>query len=225
MKYLCNGVSLQNGRQSNMDSLLLKSRHIAGRSAALAVVCDGVGSLADGAFASGTAAVMLSEWFDKLAAVERIGLIMRDTVLEINSRIVMQAGKNNLDTASTLSAILLVENDYFIVHIGDSRIYSCADGELSMHTGDDVSQSGKLLGYIGKHNEIFLQYSEGTAAGKVFLICSDGLYKRMDESFMSMKMKNLSKRSIKEAIESLPQYVIRRGEQDNITLAIIKIID
>jgi len=225
MKYLFNGVSLQNGRQSNMDSLLLKSRHIAGNSAVLAVVCDGVGSLSDGAFASGTAAVMLSEWFDQLATTERIGMIMRDSILDINSRIVTEARRNNLDTASTLSAIMLVENVFFIVHIGDSRIYSYTDDELSIHTGDDVSHSGKLLGYIGKHNEIFLQYLEGAAADRVFLVCSDGLYKRMDESFMSMKMKNLSKRSIKEAIESLPQYVIRRGEQDNITLAIIKIID
>ena len=224
MKYLFNGVSLQNGRQSNMDSLLLKSRQIAGKSAVLAVVCDGVGSMADGAFASGTAVVMLSEWFSKLAAAERAGLKMRDTVLEINSRIVSEAEKHDLNAASTLSALLLVENEFFIVHTGDSRVYSFGDGALSTHTGDDVTESGKLVGYIGKRGEIFPQYSEGAATGKVFLVCSDGLYKRMDESFMAMKMKNWSKRSMKESLESLPQYVISRGEQDNITLAIVKIL-
>jgi len=224
MKYLFNGVSLINGRQTNMDSLLLKSRHIAGKSAVLAVVCDGVGSLADGAFASGTAVVMLGEWFSELATVERVGLVMRDTILGINARIVTEARNNGLNTASTLSAILLVENEFFIVHIGDSRIYSCEDDGLSMHTSDDVSQSGKLLGYIGRSEDIFLQYSEGNATGKVFLVCSDGLYKHMDESFMVTKMKNWSKRSMKDPIESLPKYVIDRGEQDNITLAIVKII-
>ena len=224
MKYLMSGVSLQNSRQSNMDSLLLNSRRIAGKNSVLAVVCDGVGSLADGAFASGTAAVMLSEWFNKQASVERIGLIMRDTVLEINFRIVAQARERDLNTASTLSALLLVEDDYFIVHIGDSRIYSYGDGGMSVHTGDDVSESGKLLGYIGKRDEIFLQYSEGAATGKTFLVCSDGLYKRMDENFMATVMRNWSKRSVKEPIESLPQYVIKRGEQDNITLAIVKIL-
>jgi len=225
MKYLFNGVSLQNGRRSNMDSLLLKSRRIAGKNAVLAVVSDGVGSLAEGAFASGTAVVMLSEWFDKLAAVERIGLVMRDAVLDINSRIVAEARKNDLNTAATLSAILLVEGDYFIVHIGDSRIYSYGENGLATHTSDDVSESGKLQGYIGKLEDIFLHYSEGAAAGKIFLVCSDGLYKRMDDDYMATKMKNWSKRTMKEALESLPQYVIKRGEQDNITLAILKILD
>ena len=221
MNYLFDGVSLQNGRQSNMDSLLLKSRLIAGKNAMLAVVCDGVGSLAEGAFASGTAVVMLGKWFDQLQAAERIGLIMRDTILGINSYIMMEANNNNYNTASTLSAILLVENDFYIVHIGDSRVYCYSGNGLSALTSDDVSQSGKLTGYIGKRDDIFLQYLEGAAAGKVFLVCSDGLYKLMDEGFMASKMEMRTKRSMKEAVKVLPQYVIERGELDNITFAIV----
>lgn len=224
MKYLFNGVSLQNGRQTNMDSLLLKSRDVDGKSALLAVVCDGVGSLADGAFASGTAAAMLREWFDKLETTGRIGLIMRDTVLNINSYIAAEAEKNGLNTASTLSALLLVESDYYIVHIGDSRVYSFSGGGLVTHTSDDVSESGKLTGYIGKEDEIFLQYSEGAAAGKTFLLCSDGLYKRMDESFMASMMKTWDKRTMKETMKALTDHVIKCGEQDNITLAIVKVM-
>jgi len=207
-----------------MDSLLLKSRNIAGESAVLAVVCDGVGSLADGAFASGAAVVMLGQWFDELETTLRIGLTIRDKVLDINSRIVEEARNSELNTASTLSALLLVESDYYIVHIGDSRIYSYDDEGLRRHTGDDVSASGKLTGYIGKNDEIMLQYSEGTAVGKVFLICSDGLYKRMDEGLMALKMKNWNKRTKKEPVDSLPQYVIKQGEQDNITLALVRTI-
>ena len=222
MNYLFDGVSLQNGRQSNMDSLLLKSRLIAGKNAMLAVVCDGVGSLAEGAFASGTAVVMLGKWFDQLQAAERIGLIMRDTILGINSYIMMEANNNNYNTASTLSAILLVENDFYIVHIGDSRVYCYSGNGLSALTSDDVSQSGKLTGYIGKRDDIFLQYLEGAADGKVFLVCSDGLYKLMDEGFMASKMEMRTKRSMKEAVKVLPQYVIERGELDNITFAIVQ---
>lgn len=224
MKYLFDGVSLQNGRQSNMDSLLLKSRVIEGRNAVLAVVCDGVGSLAEGGFASGTAAALLRDWFDKLETTARAGLTMRDTILNINAYIVSEAKQNGADTASTLSAVLLVENDFFIVHIGDSRVYSYGDGKLSVHTSDDVTESGRLSGYIGRNAQILLQYSEGTSAGRVFLVCSDGLYKRMDEAFMAAKMQVRDKRSMKEAIKSLPEYVVTRGEQDNITLAIVKVL-
>ena len=222
MNYLFDGISLQNGRQSNMDSLLLNSRRIAGKNTVLAVVCDGVGSLAEGAFASGTAVVMIGEWYNKLTSTERIGLVMRDAILDINSSIVAEAKKTNADTASTLSAILLVENDFYIIHIGDSRVYSCDDDGLKLHTRDDVTGTGKLTGYIGRNEQILLQYSEGRADGKTFLVCSDGLYKRMDESLMASGMKTWSKRSKKDTIKSLTQHVIINGEQDNITLAILR---
>jgi protein phosphatase len=207
-----------------MDSLLLKSRNFGDKTAVLAVVCDGVGSLADGAYASGMAVKKLSEWFETASVDDRIGLIMRDAILDINAGIVREAENNNMNTASTLSALLLVESDYYVIHIGDSRVYSYDDHTLTLHTSDDVSSSGKLTAYIGKRDDIFLQYSEGQASGKTFLVCSDGLYKHMDDDFMISKLKNLNKRTLKEPVESLPQYVIDRGEQDNITLAIVKII-
>ena len=204
-----------------MDSLLLKSRAIEGKSAVLAVVCDGVGSLVDGGFASAMAVQMLSDWFDKVGTAQRIGLMVRDMVLDINRQIVYEAEKNNKDTASTLSALLMVDNDYYVVHVGDSRVYCLADNVLTALTGDDLSPTGKLTAYIGKRDDIFPQYSEGSAEGKVFLVCSDGLHNRMDLDFLASRIKNLNKRSMKEALEDLTQYVITRGEQDNITIALV----
>ena len=223
MNYLFNGVSLQNGRNMNMDSLLLKCGKIETKDALLAVICDGVGSLADGAFASGTAVRLLSKWFDGIATTQRIGLKLRDAILDINATIVTEAKQNKMDTASTLSALLLLDHEYFFVHIGDSRIYCCENGAVSVLTSDDVSESGKLTAYIGRKEEIFLQYAEGEATGKTFLVCSDGLYKRMDMGFLTSKIKSLNKRTLKELIEDLPKSVIERGEQDNISLALVKI--
>lgn len=223
MCYLFNGVSLQNGRQSNMDSLLLKSKSMGKRRALLAVVCDGVGSMADGAFTSGIAIQMLSEWFSKKASIHCAGLKMRDVVLEINAYVVSEARQKKLRTASTLSALLLIERNYYITHVGDSRIYSYKNGALSILTPDDVSQAGKLTACIGQKENIFLHYTEGAVADQTFLICSDGLYKRMDAAFMAAKLKAWNRRLIDDPIKTLPQYVIERGEQDNISLALVKI--
>ena len=55
MACLYDGISLQNQRPVNMDSLLMKERAIDGRSVCMAVVCDGVGSMTDGAFAASSA--------------------------------------------------------------------------------------------------------------------------------------------------------------------------
>jgi serine/threonine protein phosphatase PrpC len=85
--YIYDGLSLQNGRGSNMDSLLLSEREIERRTVLLAVVCDGVGSTRDGAFAAAFSAKAMSEWFAGLADIERVGLRMRDEALNINGHL------------------------------------------------------------------------------------------------------------------------------------------
>ena len=224
MNYLFTGTSLRNKRQSNMDSLLLKCGYIDKKSAALAVICDGVGSLSGGAFASGTAAQMLNEWFHNCTTTDRIGLNMRDAILTINSHVITEARQRNIETASTLTALLLVESDYCIVHIGDSRVYSYDSDGLSVLTNDNISESGKLTACIGKTESFFLQYSEGSASEKAFLVCSDGLYNRMDLDYLVSVIKTWSKRTLNEPTESLPNHVIKRGEHDNISFALVKLL-
>ena len=222
MEYIYSGVSLQNKRSSNMDSLILKTKYIDKMSALLAVVCDGVGSLSEGAFASAIAARTLSAWFDAIDSTQRIGLKMRDTILQINTEITIRAQEQNIQTASTLSALLFVENMYYIVHVGDSRIYCHDGGNLFSLTNDDVTEQGKLAAYIGQGESMALQYTEGAAEGKTFLICSDGLYKRMDNQELVTRIKADNMRVVKESVLALTEYVIGKGEQDNITIAVMK---
>lgn len=223
-RYIYSGLSLKNKRPTNMDSLLLKCRVIDGSNAILAVICDGVGSLVDGGFASGAATRMLNEWFDLVEGTERMGLRLRDAVLMIHSQIAAQAEKYGLQTAATISSLLLMNGKYYIVHIGDSRIYAYDHGNngLSVLTKDDVSASGKLTGYIGRSGSILLQYGEGYAADKVFLVCSDGLYKGVDEHFIAEKMQVKSQRMAQEAVKVLTNCAVARGESDNISVALIK---
>ena len=225
MKYFYNGVSLQNNRQINMDSLLLKSRRIGDKDAMLAVVCDGVGSLADGGYASGTAVRLLNEWFGGETLTARAGIRIRDIILDINAYVIKEAANHNIDTASTLSALFLVDDYFYIAHIGDSRIYSYGDGLLKVLTNDDVSESGELTAYLGKRADIFMQCYEGAAPGKIFMVCSDGLYKKMDAGQIIEKMLDWDKRPHDAPVNSLARYVIERGERDNITLALIKATD
>ena len=222
MNYIYDGVSLQNKRQANMDSLLLKYGTIHHKDALLAVVCDGVGSLENGGYSSGTAVRMLSEWFDKMTDTDRIGLRLRDEILQINNYIAAQARHKKIETASTLSALLLVEMNYYAIHIGDSRIYCYENEVLSTLTNDDVSQTGKLSAFIGYSDDILLQYYEGVISRKVFLICTDGLYRHINVNFLTKKVKSWGKHSTKELLEVLAQCAVDCGEKDNITLALIK---
>ena len=58
--------------------------------------------------------------------------------------------------------------------------------------------------------------SDGT-----FLLCSDGLYKRMDGDFLQAELSRLSPRTIRRTMERLSEYVIGRGETDNISVALM----
>lgn len=220
--FFYSGLSVQNRRKTNMDSVLLNERRIAGNTVCFAVVCDGVGSLESGGYAAAEAARQLNQWFSQIEDCRRIGLRLRDIVLEINRRIISEAGIHQLRTAATLSALLLDRERYYIVHVGDSRIYSLNDKTLEQLTCDHVSSEGRLTTYIGRKEKIDVDYNEGYQCGQLFLLCSDGLYKRMDPDFCRSSLLKVRPSNMNEIMKELICYVIKQGETDNISLALVK---
>ena len=213
------GVSIQNGRKTNMDSLLIKEKTLLKRKICIAVICDGIGSLPDGAFASAQAVRMMHEWFDLQEDTVRIGLRLRDAVQQVDVRISEDAANLGLHTGTTLSAMLLDGESFYVVHVGDSRVYSVGAEGLETLTVDQVS-NGKLTSCVGRGNaRIF--YNEGRCAGRRFLLCSDGLYKRMDDALLERELRLTERRSCKRTIQRLTDYVTERGESDNVSLAIV----
>lgn len=220
MVCLYDGISLRNQRSVNMDSLLMKERSIGGRSVCMAVVCDGVGSMTDGAFAASSAVRMLGSWFDQLRETGRLGLRLRDAVREVDRAIAQTAQRRGLKTAATLSALVVDGERYYIVHAGDSRIYGYWDSELVQLT-QDHSLGGKLTSCIGRSGEVELYYNEGRCEEGIFLLCTDGLYKRMDPIFLKEELSRVVPRTLEKTIRCLTKYVIERGERDNISLALV----
>lgn len=216
------GISLRNRRPTNMDSLLVKERTIAGEWICLAVVCDGVGSLESGALAASQAVRQLGAWLNGLEDISRAGLNLRQAVLRINEQIIDQARNLGIRTATTLSALLLTGGRYYIVHAGDSRIYSWGEEGLRQLTRDDITQEGKLSECIGRSSRPSLFYSEGESEKRIFLLCSDGLYKRMEPDYLSRQLERADRGEFRKAMEHLVEYVVDRGEPDNISVAIVK---
>ena len=221
MAYIYDGISLQNGRNVNMDSLLLKCRRVRDTELCMATVCDGVGSLADGAFAASSAARMLSNWFENLEDTDRLGLRLRDYVSSVNLAIATKARSKQMETACTLSCLLLWDGQYCVVHVGDSRIYLWQDGALRQLTRDQVRE-GRLTSVVGHRTNTDIFYTEGVREdGQRFLLCSDGLYKRMDSALLAAAMQRLSRRNLQKTLRQLTDYVIDQGEQDNVSVALL----
>lgn len=203
-----------------MDGLLLREREVAGCGICLAVVCDGVGSLTEGGYASSAALHWISNWFDEIENVCGLGLRLRSQVLAVNGDIIAAAREQGLQTATTLSAILLIDEKYYVVHAGDSRIYMYNGKTLQQLTPDHCA-NGKLTSCIGRKEEIELFYGEGDYQGDLILLCSDGLYKKMDEKYMLAELKRMRVKRLRRTLERLAQHVIQCGETDNISLAIV----
>lgn len=219
-KFYYDGMSLRNHRSSNMDSVLLKERTFDRETVYLAVICDGVGSLDDGAFAAAMAVEKLNEWFDAIEDTERIGMKLLDRVREISVSISILAKSKNLQTASTLSALLLTGAYYYIVHTGDSRIYCLKSDQLIQLTTDQVSE-GRLTSCLGREGKLHLQYGEGANDARGYLLCSDGLHKKMEEQFLYNTLRDTRSIGIKRTMEKMVNFVVDRGEKDNISLAIM----
>lgn len=206
-----------------MDSLLIRERSIGGNACLLAIVSDGVGSVADGGFASSVATAELGNWFDSLQQVnERTGLEMRNHVMYLDSYIKELSERNFKDAASTFTAMLIVEGRYYIVHLGDTRVYEYgADGILAQITTDQVSSSGRLRGFIGKPDSILPEFVEGSSDGKTMLLCSDGMYKKAEHGEIQDFIAHWDWSRGEELMQGYIDMVVERGEQDNITFAVL----
>lgn len=214
------GCSIQNKRGTNMDSLLLKERAVDGQNICLAVICDGVGSTRDGAFASSSAVKMIGSWFDRIQSLECLGLQLRNCVLDINASIAQKVQQRKISAASTLSALLVCNRHYYIANVGDSRIYGIIGCQLTQLT-QDQSSNGKLTSWIGCPNRINVFYNEGICQTERFLICSDGLYKKMEHAYLQKVLEHTGRKNMDKAINQMVRYVIDQGETDNISAAIV----
>jgi len=214
------GVCIQNRRKTNMDSLLLKKRIVSGKEVCLAAVCDGVGSLEAGAVASSIAIQMLIEWMNQVESDERIDLALIDIVQRINQRVVLESIENGFRTASTISALLLTNEKYYTVHAGDSRIYRYTADKLTQLTEDQVL-SGKLAMYLGRTDGFSPLYREGDLQEEKFLLCSDGLYKKLDTKRMEKYCSQVNRSNISRILEKFVQAAVKNGESDNISAAFV----
>lgn len=178
----------------NQDSLSLQ--HVAaGKGECLfAAVCDGIGSLAVSEEASGYAVRHMTDWFYQEgkelifqnSSKEMILLALQRQILQIQENLKKFQQNRNLQTGTTFSGILLAKNRYYLIHIGDSRIYQIRKKKLptgkrkyniACLTKDDRDKQGFLLKCLGVSGRDRACLATGKMEkGTVFLLCTDGFF-------------------------------------------------
>jgi PPM family protein phosphatase len=177
-----NGYSLSavGSRKQNQDSVLVDNDQ------GLFAVADGIGGGERGDVASLMAVTGIS-------AHPESGSTLRETVETIQAAVLKEAldslGEARMGT--TLTAVRIREGQAELCHVGDSRCYRFSEGQLILLTTDhetyDESYGGPVLSsYLGIPTDIFqMQIQEETfplKAGERLLLCSDGLYKQIEEN-------------------------------------------
>lgn len=238
-------------KSTNQDSVLIKHANSPYGEVLMAIVCDGMGGLAKGELASATVIREFSKWFDtelpfELADFDMniIGEKWAYLLKDLNVKIYKYAKNSAISSmGTTFSGILFVNDQYVIVHVGDTRIYQIGNGMKQLTTdhtfiareisrGNMTPEQAKtdkrrnlLLQCVGASNVVKPEIVVGKAESGAYMICSDGFRHMVSarEIYESLNPVNLFN---KESMHNNSRYLIeqnkRRNEKDNISIVLIK---
>ncbi len=205
------------------------------------VVCDGMGGHAAGQIASELATkTFLDVYFNHpsespasalLAGIKSANRYVLDVSLAVPARRGM---------GTTLSAVVLIQDQAWIAHVGDSRIYRRREGRFEQITEDHTWVSDALkLGIIQPEeaathqNRHMLSRAIGTEenvpadifpidlqGGDTFLLCSDGLINHVGDETISL---TLAQFGPSEAAWRLVGQALIGGGSDNCTVMVVRV--
>ena len=243
-----------NVKDVNQDALLIKTAKARETDIAFLCVCDGMGGLSQGEMASTCVTLALSEWFDTrlphlLQAEDFEQTIRREleAVIEKANRQLSDYGKRtNMQLGTTCTAVLVVDHIYYTIHVGDTRLYEIMNsaqqitedqtvlareialGRVSQQDAKNDSRAGILLQCIGAAGSVQPAFiTNEIRSGSMLLICSDGFRNQIDEFEMyeGFKPKYMAdSRTMEKQCEYFIDLVKQRGERDNITVVVAKLI-
>lgn len=242
-------------KKINQDAFTLKIAKTPKYNVCFAVMCDGMGGLKSGELASAFVVNAFSNWFERefpntisgKLDIDNIKERWNDIAISQNKRIMAYGKSRGISLGTTLSAILLIENQYILIHIGDSRIYRINSSEITQITKDHTfvanevahdrmtieqaksdSRQNILLQCIGASNSIECEIQSGTfVENEEFLLCSDGFRHEIsnEEIFGALAPDIMtSEKMMKKYLVDLVNLDKKRKERDNISAILIKSI-
>lgn len=224
-------------RDENQDSILISHN----RKSGLFIVADGVGGLMNGSKVSHHVTESFQRWWedDFCGEKQQPFKVHFDAIKirteQINYEICSRYGPGN--SCSTIALLFIHQGIYGYLSSGDSRIYHCGREGVRMMTRDDVWENcpnveensvhaGKIISAIGVREE--LEYSCATSkvqAREIFMLCSDGIYKFVDDSVISDCLQQIYSGVFlrKRAIKELAVKAAANGSDDNYSVIVLKI--
>lgn len=217
-------------RDHNEDSYCARERQ------GLWAVADGMGGHEGGEWAS----AKLIETLDALdppgdfdAACEAIAEAIRTA----NRAILAEASGRGKQMGSTIVVLLVQEQRFAVLWVGDSRAYRLRDGELQQLSRDHSQvqemvergilrpedAAGHPMGHIlsravGVRDEVEVDKIAGDVRpGDIFLLCSDGLHGYVEETEIARRLRGSPERAPDELVD----VTLANGAPDNVTVVAV----
>ena len=200
------------------------------------LVADGVGGHSDGEVA---AAIVKATVTREVSRGETLADAIRHSHAEVLKEIA--ARENNTRMGSTVVALSILDNDYTVAWVGDSRAYRWDGGELVQLTRDhshvrDLVDRGVLsqddidthpdrhaltqsLGVSSAMKLELDQQSGQLAVGQQILLCSDGLTDELADGEIARQLRCHS--TAQDQVDALVNAALEAGGRDNVTVVIV----
>ena len=238
-------------KSTNQDSLLIKHGEYFGGEVLLAALCDGMGGLSKGELASAAVIRQFSRWFEEELPYELENLDMHvigdkwSLMLKVlNKKIIEYGHQGNFTMGTTFTGILIVQDQYVIAHVGDTRVYHIGKSlrqltKVQTFVASDVSRGTRtpdqartdkrrnmLLQCVGASEKLKPEILTGSCEKGAYMLCSDGFRHEVTEAelYDSLNPTNfVNKNSMHSNAKYLIELVKQRQEKDNISVILIKV--
>jgi protein phosphatase len=215
----------------------------------LLMVADGAGGLKAGEVASKEAIIeSYSSLIDNLLLYNRkdnLNIVMNEAIMKANDNILALKEKIGTNMASTLTIALILSDNLYIAHVGDSRVYIITKYAKNYPYIEQLTEDHRLVQELVKQGKITLEQAKihpqrniiTRALGvnkslqvdtygpikldeeQFILVCSDGLSDLVnDKEIAYIVTKNISP---EKTINELIKLSNSRGGSDNITIALL----
>lgn len=218
-------------RNKNQDHILINGyilnegeSHLVEQEKCICFVADGVGGSKAGDFAS---------YFvlDKLRlASDFSSPNIEHTLHRINENLISVSKSNNnlTGTATTLTGLVIGDNIFKIIHVGDSQIWLLRNDMFFQVTKDQVLdemvENSPITSYFGG-NESLLWFNNELSLSEFLpddyiLICSDGLFKSINQKIAKAIL--IAEKDLEAKTKKILENCLKIGAEDNISVILIK---
>jgi protein phosphatase len=223
-------------RPSNEDAFGLSIEH------GVYVVCAGMGGAAAGEVASSLAVAEMMQWLTQRPRTSPPPIEAAEAVTAANEAIFSRSQRNQKlnGMGTTLVALLVEDRRAWMVNVGDSRGYRLRDSHLEQITLDHSLVEEQIrMGQMSREEAIrsplknVITRALGTQSvvtpdifefetepGDLFLLCSDGLVREIDDSVVESLLR--LDLTLEEMCSRLVEAANEAGGHDNITCVLVR---